>query len=131
MSIVPIVGLALVAVVLLAVVRGQRPELGALLAVAAGSVIALAVLPRLAQVIQLLEGLSGKAGVDQAYLTAVLKIVGVAYVAEFGAQVARDAGEGAIARQVELAGKVLILVLAVPIVLAVLDLVLRLLREGF
>jgi stage III sporulation protein AD len=130
MSIVPIVGFALLAVFLLAVVRPVRPELALLLGAAAGALILLGLLPRIAQVIDLLERLADRGGVDAGYLGAVLKIVGVAYVAEFGAQVARDAGEGTLATKVELAGKVVILVLAIPIVLAVLDLILRLLGQA-
>ena len=45
----------------------------------------------------------------------MLKIIGIAYIAEFGAQIARDADQGAIAQKIELAGKVLIVVMAIPI----------------
>ena len=130
MSIVPIVGFGLLTVFLLAVIRPVRPELALLLAAAAGAVILLSLLPRIAQIVGLLEQLAAKGGVDAGYLGAVLKIIGVAYVAEFGAHVARDAGEGTLAAKVELAGKVIILVLAVPVILAVLDLLLRLLGQG-
>ncbi|NLC37881.1 MAG: stage III sporulation protein AD, partial [Clostridia bacterium] len=50
-----------------------------------------------------------------------------AYIAEFGAQVCRDAGETAIASRVEFAAKVLIIVLAIPIVVAILETIIRLL----
>ncbi len=127
MSVIPLVGFAIVAVVTLAVLRPLRPELAALLAVAAAVVIFSALLPRIAVIVRLLEGLAGQGGLNAAYLAAVLRIVGVAYVAEFGAQVARDAGEGAVAAKVELGGKILILGMAVPILLGVLQLVVRLL----
>ncbi len=130
MSVIPIVGFALLAVFLLAAIRPVRPELALLLGATSGALILLGLLPRIAQVIDLLERLAEKGGVDAGYLGGVLKIVGVAYVAEFGAQVARDAGEGTLANKVELAGKVAILVLAIPIIMAVLDLILKLLGQG-
>ena len=57
-----------------------------------------------------------KSGVDTRYFTAVMKVVGVAYITQFGAEILRDGGEGAIALKVELAGKVFILGLTLPIV---------------
>ncbi len=127
MEMAKIVGLGLVAVVLLAVIRPQRPELAVLLAAAAGAVILLLVLGRISGVLQLLNDLAVRANVNFHYLNLVLKIIGVAYLAEFGAQVARDAGEGAVASKLELAGKVIILALAVPIVSAVMEVVLKML----
>ena len=50
-----------------------------------------------------------------------------AYIAEFGSQICRDAGQEALAGTVELAGRVVILLLAVPILLTVFDLALKLL----
>lgn len=127
MSVLALVGFALIAVVALVVLRPVRPEIAALLSLAAAALIFAALLPKIAQILALLEDLAGRGGVDNAYLAAVLRIVGVAYIAEFGAQIARDAGEGAIAAKVELGGKVLILALAVPILLSILQLILRLL----
>ncbi len=127
MHILQIVGFALVAAVLTVVVRRLRPELGLLLSLAAGVVILLLVVPSLLSVFQRLRYLSAAAQVNLRYLDTVLKIVGVAYLTEFGAQICRDAGEGALAAKVELAGKVLILLLSVPILNAILDLLIKLL----
>ncbi len=76
---------------------------------------------------QLLRDLANQGGVAPDYLGTVLRIVGVAYLTEFGAQVARDAGEGAVASKVELGGKVLVLTMALPILLGILQLVVHLL----
>jgi len=56
-------------------------------------------------------------------MSTILKIIGIAYIAEFGAEVCKDAGEGAIASKIELAGKVIIIVLAAPIITSLLDLI--------
>jgi stage III sporulation protein AD len=129
-SIVPIVGFALIATIVLALLRPLRPELAVLLGLVAGALILLAVIPRIAQIVGLLEDMARRGGVGADYLAALLKIVGIAYLTEFGAQAARDAGEGALASKVELAGKILILVIAIPLVIAVLDLILRLIGQG-
>ena len=71
----------------------------------------------------LLNSYAQKVNIDLVYFSTLLKIIGIAYIAEFGAEVCRDAGEGAIASKVELAGKVIIIILAVPIITSLLDLI--------
>ena len=127
MEIMQVVGLAIVAVVLLAVLRRQRPEMAVLLGLVVGLVIFLMVAQRLLAILDFLRDLAARARVDSLYLNTILKIVGIAYIAEIGAQVCRDVEESSIAAKVELAGKVLILALAMPIVMAILEAILRIL----
>lgn len=126
-TVLQVVAFALVAAVLLVVVRQDRPELAVPLGLAAGALIFIFVAARISEVISVLGRLADRGGTEISYLGVVLRVIGVAYVAEFGAQVCRDAGEGALAAKVELAGKVAVLLLATPVVLAVLDLVLGML----
>ncbi len=128
MEILALVGVALIAGVLLVVLRGLgRPELAMLLSLLTGAVLLLAVLGKVFGVVDLLEALGRRSGVDGGQIGVLLKVIGIAYVADFGTAVLRDAGEAALAQKVELAGKAAILLLAVPLVLAILDTVLRLL----
>jgi len=64
-----------------------------------------------------------RAGLESRYLAIVIKIIGVAYLCQFAAELCRDVGEGAIAGKIELAGKVMILTLSMPIIDHLLDLV--------
>ncbi|HBI03894.1 MAG TPA: stage III sporulation protein AD, partial [Paenibacillaceae bacterium] len=70
---------------------------------------------------------AAQANLNMIYLDTILKIIGIAYIAEFGAQVTRDAGQGAIASKIELAGKVLIMVMAIPILSLIVETIVRLL----
>lgn len=126
-SAVTLAGFALVAVVALVLLRPARPEIATLLALAVTAVIFAAILPDILDIVHLLRNLASQGGVEPSYLGAVLRIIGVAYLTEFGAQVARDAGEGAVASKVEMGGKVLVLTMALPILLGILQLVVRLL----
>ncbi|MBX6377779.1 MAG: stage III sporulation protein AD [Clostridia bacterium] len=127
MDILRVVAFAFLALAFLTVLRPQRPELGMLLSLAAGVTLFLALLEPIGQVVEMLRSLAARANVGLYLLGTVLKVLGVAYVAEFAAQVARDAQEGALAAKIELAGKCFILLLAVPVVTAIVDLVVRLL----
>ena len=59
--------------------------------------------------------------VKEAYLKILLKIVGIAYIADFAASICRDAGYSAVAGQIELTGKISVLTVSTPIVLALLN----------
>ncbi|HEX3015310.1 MAG TPA: stage III sporulation protein AD [Desulfobacteria bacterium] len=126
MEILQIVGLGLIATILIALLKSQRPELALQLSVVTGIIIFLLVASKIKVVIDVLNDLAANAGVSSFYLTTVLKIVGIAYVAEFGAQICRDAGESAIGSKVEFAAKVLVMVMALPIIVAITESVIRL-----
>lgn len=128
MEIFQIVGLALTATLIIVMVRQARGANTALfISLVTGATIFLLLLDRIGTVVKVLADLSARAGINQFYLDTILKIIGIAYVAEFGSQVCRDAGENAIAGKVELAAKVLIMVLAIPIIVAILESIIRLL----
>lgn len=126
-TIVQIVGLGLVGVVLALVLKQYKPELALQLSLVVGLIIFVFMLSKVIVIIDTLRNLATKANIDQVYLNTILKAIGIAYIAEFGAQISRDAGEGIIASKIEFAGKVLIMILGLPIMMAVLESVLQLL----
>ncbi len=127
MEILQVVGLGLVATVFAVVLRQQKPEFALLLSTIVGVIIFLMVLGKIGAIIDVLRDLSDRANISSAYLGIILKIVGIAYIADFGSQICKDAGENAIATKIEFAAKVLILIIAVPIIMAVLQALLDLL----
>ncbi len=75
----------------------------------------------------MLKKLASDANINLVYVETILKIIGIAYIAEFGAQITRDAGQSAIAAKIELAGKIIIITIAIPILKVIIETVLRLL----
>ncbi|HWR09956.1 stage III sporulation protein AD [Sporomusa sp.] len=126
MEIIQIIGLGFVVTLLILIIKQQRPELAVQLALTLSTIIFLMVLGKINVVLDLFRDLSEKANISQMYLNTILKIIGIAYVTEFGAQVCRDAGEGAVAGKIEFAGKILIMVMAVPIIALVLETIVKL-----
>ena len=127
MEIIQVVGLGLIATFLILVIKEQKPVFAFLLATFAGVVIFISLADMIAEVIRILEQLANRAGVKTMFLETVLKIIGIAYIAEFGAQVTRDAGQESIASKIEMAGKVLILVMAIPIVTMIIETIIKIL----
>ncbi|MEC0124221.1 stage III sporulation protein AD [Paenibacillus pabuli] len=126
MEIIQVVGLALIATVLILVIKEQKPMFAFLIAAATGIVIFMMLIGKIGAVIEVLKRLAENSGMESIYLKTVLKIIGIAYIAEFGAQIVRDAGQESIASKIELAGKVLILVLAIPIISIIIETVMKL-----
>jgi len=127
MDILQIVGIGFLATVLILVIREQKPMFAYLLATFVGVGIFLAFVGKIDDVISVLEELADRSGIPSVYLKTMLKIIGIAYIAEFGAQIVRDAGLESIATKIEFAGKMLILVMAVPIISVIVETVLNLL----
>ncbi len=125
MDMLQIVGLGMTATILITMLKSQRPEIAVQLSVIAGIVIFMLISGKLMAVVTLLDNYTKKADIDFEFLSTLLKIIGIAYIAEFGAEVCKDAGESAIASKIELAGKVIIMVIAVPIITSLLDLVVK------
>lgn len=126
MQILQVIGIGLAATVLVVILTRERPDMAMLLSLTTGIVIFLLIVPQVAEVARLLEELTLRAHVKILFITSILKIIGIAYLAEFAGQVCRDAGQVAVASKVEMAGKIIILALAIPIISAVLDLFLKL-----
>jgi stage III sporulation protein AD len=120
-----VLGLSLVVTVLLIILRKERPEIAVLLAIAAAGLMLGAVINKVAAILLLFETMAVKAELNQAYLKLILKIVGFAYLAGFGAQICKDAGESGMAAKIELAGKLFILGLGLPVLAGLMDLIFR------
>ncbi|MEG0318389.1 MAG: stage III sporulation protein AD [Niameybacter sp.] len=126
MDIIRLTGFALAAVILSLFVGESHRTAGNLIRIFACSLLLILILPQLGVIFSIITDLSTKMSLEDFFLKIIFKIVGIAYVAEFGYQLCKDAGESAIASKVQLAGKVLILVLASPIILALIELITQL-----
>ena len=125
MDIFKIVVIGLVAALLTSLIKEQKPQVAVLLGLATGIVIFIMMLSKLTLVIQALQSIASKADIDVVYLSTVLKIIGISYIASLGVELCKDAGQNSIAGKIEFAGKMFIIVLALPILMAVMDLVIQ------
>lgn len=123
--ILKVASISLIATVLLVVLREERKEWGVILRFGIGAVVLIMVLAPLQSVIAHVMQLATAARIRGLYLTLLLKVIGIAYIATFAAQVAYDTGESGLGWRVELAGKVAILVIALPLIGAILNTILK------
>lgn len=126
MDTMKVAAVAVCGAVMALTLRRARPEAGAALALAAGVMVALMALPALGQVVGGLAALARTGGVSDRYMAQLLKVTGVSMLADFAAQTCRDAGEEGLAVKTELAGRVMLLSLALPFMRTLLSQVLSL-----
>lgn len=116
MDIFKIVLIALFATSMIIIVKQTRPEIAMLISLITVVVIFLFSLDKVGQVIDLIRSLSDRAGLTRDFLNIILKIIGIAYITEFGASICKDIGESAIALKVQFAGKCVILIFGISII---------------
>lgn len=121
MEITQIVGLALMVTIFLLILRQEKPVMAVLLSIVFSIIIFTLMMGKMASIISIMRELSRRAGINFFFLDTILKILGVAYLGEFAAVICNDAGEQAVAKKVEFASKIIIAVMALPIMVAILE----------
>jgi len=123
MEIVRIVAAGLVSAVLAIAIRKDAPQFALVLSLAASALIFFMALPMLAEKMFVLLDLARFVQADMAYVTVIFRIIGIAYIAEFGAQICADAGESAIAARIAMGAKVMIMSISVPVLMSLIDII--------
>ena len=125
MEIMQIVIFSLLSTIIIVMLRAHRPEIAVQASLLAGIIIFALIITKLSPIFDFIKIYTSKTNINMQYLPVLIKIIGIAYITEFGAEVCRDAGENSIASKVEMAGKVLIAILAVPIITTLLELIIK------
>ena len=127
MTVITISVVGIITVMLAVQMKGVRGEYGTYLAAAGGCLIFFYGIGRLGIILDAMRQIQGMIHLNHVYLTTLLKITGITYIAEFASGLCKDAGYGAIGGQIEIFGKLSILAVSMPIVLALLETLERLL----
>jgi stage III sporulation protein AD len=129
MDIVQIAAIALCGVVIASLIREYKPTMALYAVIATVLLIFGYILYQLSSVFNFLGSIYDQISYGKAFFPILIKVLAVAYIADFVAQVCKDAGETAIGSKVELAGKVIIFYLAIPVMMSVLETLTKLLRS--
>ena len=116
-----IAAIAIIGMILAMTLKRDTSLFAILISLAVALLIFLLIVPQLAGLVALVDIITSYLSQGQEYILVVVKIIGIAYIAEFAAQICQDAGEGAIASKVELAGKVLIMGVAAPVIISLVE----------
>lgn len=122
MEVVKIVGISIFSVAMIIVLKNQRPEMALMLSIATGIMIMLFALYKMSSVVNVLNDLVTKSGINKDFLLIIIKVIGIAYIVEFGKNICIDAGQSSVATKLEMAGKVIIVVLTIPLISSLVNL---------
>lgn len=125
MLIIKIVAIAYITLFIMLLLRQSKNELNTLLTLTAGALILLIIIEPLKEIIDFLIEIADKGNIDTVYIGIVVKILAIAYITSFSSALCKDANADSLAAQIDFSGKIMILVLAIPILMAVLNSILN------
>ena len=118
---IKIAAVGVMAAILAAWVKTVKSDYGVWILLGAGVFLGLSALLKLETIIEELQFLQGYFSGYGAYFKLLIKILGITYLSEFSADLCKDAGANTLASQIELFGKLSILVLCMPILTSLLE----------
>lgn len=128
MDIFQIAAIAIIGTILAITVKPYRAEIAVLIGVGTGVLILLQIIGSVSGIFNEFYSLIAKSGVDLSYFTLIVKIIGIAYVTQLASEICKDAGQGAVALKVELAGKALVMLMTMPVLSQFLQVIIEILQ---
>ena len=123
MSLISVVFAAVIVVLIALKLREMGSGYGILMSIGACVMVMYFVIGRFRQIAGYIDRLVSYVSVDITYIDIILKMIGIAYICQFATDICRDAGYQAVASQVEMAGKISLILLSMPVLMSVIDLV--------
>ena len=122
-----ILAIALVTVFANIIIKQTKPEIAILISLVGSILIVIMAVDTLKDIVSSFYTIFNTTGVNTTLLKPLFKIVAIGYIAEFGANICVDAGSSGVADKILFAAKLIILVIALPIITTVVDMVVALL----
>lgn len=123
MDIFKIIGVGLITAISALIVKQIKPEVSIVVGMAGGIVMILMLVDVFSNIIASFSSLINKSGLSSGIFSTVLKIIGVGYITEFSANLCADAGSSSIANKILLGGKIIIMMIAIPIVTNIIEII--------
>lgn len=128
MDITRIIAVGIVGGLIALTVREYKPELAIGVVIITGVVIFSFTASSAYSAFSGIKDIMNESGMESGYLGAVMKITGIAYLSEYGAEICRDSGYNSIAVKIEFAGKVCIMLLTIPVIKAFMEVCMQAVR---
>lgn len=121
MELIKVLGFCLISAIICLVLKQQKSEYALIVSIAASVLILILLIKNIFVPISIIEQKIESYGIDSDYFKTALKALGIGYITTFIADSCRDAGQASLASKAELAGKIAIFILSVPLLLSVMD----------
>lgn len=118
---IKIVAIGIIAILMAIIFKKGKEEYSLYISISACIIIILLGIGKLEVILDAINKLQGYVQINKAYVGILIKIIGITYITEFSASLCKDSGYQAIGEQIELVGKLTILAISMPIMLALLE----------
>lgn len=125
-KIVSIAGICITASVMCKLFADSGKEYALYIKLAAAAAVMSMIIIFVSPIAETIRNIYSRAGADEEYLTILFKALGICYITQFACDICRDSGENALATQAELAGKISLMIIALPLFESLADIVSRL-----
>ena len=126
MNIFIIVSFGIISAVLSLVLKQYKPEYSMFISLASGILIFISVIAAINPIIRYITELTENAGLGGMYAEVLLKSLAVCYLTQLASDCCKDAGETAIAGKLQIAGKIAVLIMALPIFKSITEIIMGL-----
>ncbi len=109
-------------------IKQTRPDFSLCVTLGGIALVFSGIIPRLAALVNDIYTFASLDNIETSYITPLMKIIGISYIAQISADICKDAGESALSNHVETLGKISIAFIALPIVEDVFSLIISLLE---
>ncbi|MGN0496838.1 MAG: SpoIIIAC/SpoIIIAD family protein [Lachnospiraceae bacterium] len=76
---------------------------------------------RLGLVFDFFDGVMDDIGIEKGYFQILIKIIGISYLCEFTSNICKESGFVAVAGQIEIGGKLTMMIMSMPILMAIVE----------
>ena len=126
MKLAALLGIILVVALASVILKQYKPEYSLVLTLVGSAVVLVVVFTAVSPLLDQLKALAERSGVQVEWVKLLIKALGICYLTQFAADSCRDAGQASLAAKAEMAGRVTVLVMSVPMLEQVMELVLKL-----
>jgi Stage III sporulation protein AC/AD protein family. len=115
MEIFRVIGIGLIGAVIAGLLKTVKPEFSVFAVAGTGIIILILLINSFNEVLRSFSGIVEKSGISDELYAGILKIIGIGYLTEYSAGLCEDYGTPSIAKKLQLAGKVVIFLMSLPI----------------
>lgn len=121
MSILQISAISIVAILLAVQFKNVKNEYVILIMIAASLIIFGIGISKISQIINIVDQICNEYGFSKEYIELLIKIVGITYICEFSSDICKDNGFATLSNQIQIFGKLSVLILGIPVFMQLLD----------
>ena len=114
--------------ILVLILKQYQKSYGVLLSIGICIIVIMTAMPQIERIFDTAENICERSGMDNSYFRILCKAIGISYLTQLGTDICRDCGENAVGTAVELCGRVLLVMLSLPLFLTLAETVLEMMQ---